>query len=252
MNCTEFEILLNEQFENRTLGEPPDVPLHRAECESCRALAESMQTLSDAIGCWRESTPEIDLGLPVVTRQLRNRLAATELPSGTRRESRQLIAPHAERALDSSGSSVSYRAAAARTRWTLVASLASLAAILIVSSVPSFDDPDELAARRARQSVNLATHAAGRQHDQTMAPAAVATEELPYLTLGRQAGEVLAGLFVPGSASTGRMTPEGGTADENNSWLGGFQSQWEPVGESLGNALDFLWQAGDAHDSART
>jgi hypothetical protein len=77
-------------------------------------------------------------------------------------------------------------------------------------------------------------------------------DESPYVALGKQATGVLAGLFVPGGNDPQPMpgSPSDGAAAA--SWLDGLHSQWQPVGESLGNAFDFLWQAGDAHDSART
>lgn len=254
MNCTEFEHRLNEQLDARALDETPDMAGHIAECEPCRVFWESAQTLSDAISHWRNETPDVDLGSAVLARRALENAAAPAPQRIVRTPSPSPVRPRTTRlaqtvVLSQTGGGAGD--AAARTRWTLVASLAAMAALLALSAVPSFEDPAEIAARRSLSGSHVVSRSERPNHDRKTTIPLPLEDDGPYATLGKQASGVLA-VLVPGTATSGTTPAAGMPGGKDDSWLGGLQSQWQPVGESLGNALDFLWQAGDAHDSART
>lgn len=251
MNCTEFELRLNEQLDARSVEETPGFSEHIAECEHCRIFWESAQTLADAISRWRDETPEVDLSSVVLARHAlengRSASGRSAAPSRVPpRTSQPVPRATASRDLTVPGDAV------ARTRATLLASLAALVALVTLSAVPSFENPAEIAARR-NLSGSLVASRSGREigEGKTVNPVTLDGDS-PYATLGKQAGGLLAGLLVPETAPSATTSVPAAPATRNDSWLGGLQNQWQPVGESLENALDFLWQAGDAHDSART
>jgi hypothetical protein len=59
-------------------------------------------------------------------------------------------------------------------------------------------------------------------------------------------GEVT--VFVMPGASPPMMNPRDERPDRPTDWIGGLQHQLRPIGRSLDDAFDFLWQAGEAAD----
>jgi hypothetical protein len=261
MNCTEFEDRIQELLDRGTFTESPGLvspalAQHLSECASCRTWGNAARTLCDAITAWRDETFEVDLRAGVVAQHLRE---APGVPSNavlTGRSGEPSVQPArpswpvaAVVPFHSPSASPAGRGdAAARTRWTLLASLAALALLVSLSAVPSFERHEQIAARRSAASLSVAKSSSSLPQNMSDRPA----DDSPYVALSRQAGGVLAQLFVAGDNAAQPMPTAPAGKAAAGSWFDGLQSQWQPVEESLGNAFDFLWQAGDAHDSART
>jgi hypothetical protein len=59
-------------------------------------------------------------------------------------------------------------------------------------------------------------------------------------------GEVT--VFVMPGSSPQMMAPTDHRPEARTDWIGGLQHQLQPIGRSLDDAFDFLWQAGEAAD----
>jgi len=59
-------------------------------------------------------------------------------------------------------------------------------------------------------------------------------------------GEVT--VFVMPGSSPPMMTPRDEGPERPTDWIGGLQHRLQPIGRSLDDAFDFLWQAGEAAD----
>lgn len=134
---------------------------------------------------------------------------------------------------------------------------AGLAALIALSTIPGLwnlgpAEKQPVAVRPKEKTNPSAVAPIARR--QPMKPA---REEAPasYYVLAQKAvgalGEV-AVLVLPAHPSKSPMpAPEIPSARQSD-WLEGLQNQIQPIGRSLGDAFDFLWQAGESQDGTKT
>jgi hypothetical protein len=273
MNCSEFETQLDERFAASGLTETRELAEHAAQCVDCQIRWTQYRLLAESIVVWRDQTPEADLVESVIAaRQIFTDCCDSD-------ENRDLAA--VSRALIESRSAQTAAAAthnAARERRHMSArflALASLAALLCVmiaiwslrdnpSTAPTAanhrGDENPVAADRTpateppaanRLASASRTDGAGREGTEPK----LAPELAPYSTLVQMARSAFseATVLILPDATAARMLPreapspaDGST--EPDGWIDGLQQQLRPVGRSLGNAFDFLWQAGQSVD----
>jgi len=273
MNCSEFETQLDERFAASGLTESPELAEHAAQCVDCQIRWAQYRLLAESIVVWRDQTPEADLVESVMAaRQIFTDCCDSD-------ENRDLAA--VSRALIDARSASAAAAAthtAARQRWHMPArfpALAGLAAVLCVtiaiwllrdkpSTAPTATnhsgDDNPVAANRTpatdpsaanRLASAPRTDGAGREGTEPE----LAPELAPYSTLVQMARSAFseATVLILPDAMAARMSPREAPSPEDGSaepdgWIDGLQQQLRPVGRSLGDAFDFLWQAGQSVD----
>jgi hypothetical protein len=271
MNCTEFEDRLNERFDASQkprggrlgTGASADLAEHVGECETCRALYERCQLLADCLCVWREQIPEVDLTEAVMSA---HRLQSTA--GGPMRAAQSPAAggtPSARpacRDLALSGSSgLGARVVRRRALWLAAASLAAIAAFALLiprlgrvgpQSVPG---PD---VARARDSQNQDSAIAARSDKQVKNRAdpvdpVLDQAQVAYRDFAQKAAGALdeVAMFVRPLSSETRPHAEPGS-EKGSGWIDGLQHQLKPIGRSLDDAFDFLWQAGESADPSKT
>ncbi len=269
MNCTEFEDRLHEHFDaSRSrgarlgAGASADLAEHAGQCEACRALYERFQFLADCLGVWREQIPEVDLTEAVIAA---HRQQSTEsgamLIAQSPAEGGVPKARPARRALALSGSSGSdSRIIRRRALWLAAGSLAAIAAFaLLVPRLPrvvqkSVPGPDVAHAHDDRRDSAIAARSDEHVNDRANALDPVFDQaQVAYHDLAQKAAGALdeVAMFVrplsPGSRPYSEPASEKGTG-----WIDGLQHQLKPIGRSLDDAFDFLWQAGESADPSKT
>jgi hypothetical protein len=115
-----------------------------------------------------------------------------------------------------------------------------------ITQVPAAKAPDTVADGPASQGAE----------EEPAIPVADRAAALPeaardvYYDLAQKAagaiGEVT--VFVMPGSSPQMMTPGDHRPEARTDWIGGLQHQLRPIGRSLDDAFDFLWQAGEAAD----
>lgn len=274
MNCNDFESQLDEQFAASRPTESRELAEHAAQCVECRSRWEGYRLLADSIVVWREQTPEADLiesvmaarqilddccddssenrGLAAVSGAAR---AACSAPAVA--ETRPRGAWHRGRMGNLPAiAGVAALLCVGMTIWLLREGppAAQQAAILATAGNQGQAAADPATQKRERVASTSASAPGGADEP---APGSSAPPELaPYSSLVQMATSALSEatvLLMPGT--TGSRMPaleppgrEPGTAAEAEGWIDGLQDQLRPVGRSLGNAFDFLWQAGQSMD----
>jgi hypothetical protein len=255
MNCSEFETQLDGQLTASHLGESRDLAEHAAHCADCRALWERYRLLAESIVAWRDQTPEADLAAAVVS-------SPEFLVDG------RVPVPARTTVVEASvaGPVVTHQAPTAargrRASWLpAVAGLAALVFLAITIEMVRHHQPAALPVAndqrvRAIPPVSLLRNdlaaapvpGANDDYDREMTP--VAADLAPYSSLAQMATSALGQATVrilPGAAAA--QPPASKTeSTPADGWIDGLQDQLKPVGRSLGNAFDFLWQAGQSVD----
>ena len=238
MNCAEFDACVNEELDASRKQQATDLAEHAAQCASCRATWEGFRLLADCIGTWRRETPQTDLADAVV---FALRQSADPTPPISNIESRRSTISKQRR----------------RQRFLTMAITGVAALLIVVALIPVLrrDAPlNTPVARVPTVQGNSAISDADRSNeDRGSTPQVVRrhapqpeTDRVPYYDLAQRAAGALGQmtmLVLPGE-TTPQNTAEEPPAEEPAGWMDDFGQQLKPVGRSLGNAFDFLWQAG--------
>jgi hypothetical protein len=140
-----------------------------------------------------------------------------------------------------------------RNRWTLVSVVAGLVALVAVSVYLPFGDPGPTSEPAADLTqVEPQTPAMGSTNLGVREAALLNQAGAAYGTLARSAAgaiEEFAWIMIPGRP----MSPADAENDPaEGRWIDGLQHQLQPIGKSLGDAFDFLWEVGRPPDDTRT
>lgn len=261
MNCTEFERRLHEQFGPSGLVETPDLAEHVEECITCRATWERFLLLSDCLGDWRSEPCDVDLAGRVLAVH-RSQSAARQTAEGGRLARPVMGMP--QPALQ--------RPTRARSRWLAWGSLAALVIAgvvlrsrhdggLAVPDAPRLAVVHNLSGPTGGRAVEVLAPTQGdnqavpatRDSEPPAEPAFATDRALAPSDLTQKAAGVLGEFtnFVMTGAGPMKNSSEPagrGTAG----WMDDLQHELEPIGRSLDDAFDFLWQAGRSADSPPT
>ena len=233
MTCIEFESVLQTCLDRGVFDEVVDeLREHRETCGACRENWDQARLLADAIVVWREQTPEVDL----VDATLSAHFASQAAPQAI--ESIPAVRPAAPRS----------RPAAA------IAALASLAALVVVSVLLARRDasaPPSIAVTRTTEG-HTGPAVDPASEDREERPVLLDQADATYGNLARTAAgaiEEFAWMMkpapaIPPAADEAPATPR--------SWIDGMQRQLRPIGRSVGDTFDFLWEVGRPPDDNRT
>jgi hypothetical protein len=252
MNCDEIQSELQRQLDVELVVDDDQIREHCQTCIPCFQAWESARLLSDSIAIWREQIPEVDLVESVVAahaQSISSRMASSVSSSGVG------IVQRAERENALVGKPiVAKRLALPRRRHAIFAAAACLMALIAVALLtPSGQVPpsaevvpvtalavppvesDVVPSGAARDEVALLNHA-GAAYDTITKSAVGALEEFAWIVIPIH-------LTDPPS--------DFGDAPREH-WINGLQDQLQPLQDGLGEALDFLREAGDRPRNTRT
>lgn len=255
MNCADFESLLQQQMDRDLILNDEPFRAHFQVCPSCRAAWDQARLLADAIGAWRDQVPDVDLVDAVIAAHAlssvehsraelsRENLALATLPDRTPAAPCSVPASAPNRA--------STRRAARQPRYFLAASLVAVlvgTACLILNNPLRHSEPERSIANHMPEWESSSGAVAVGEHEVALVNQATAA----YDSLAQSAAgalEEFASIVIPArdAASVAPHKPA-----ENERWIDGLQDQLRPIGESLGDAFDFLWEAGQAQENSRT
>lgn len=290
MKCSEFENRLHAEFGPPPLkadeNGATELAEHAANCAACRAISERFRLLTDGIGAWRAQVPEIDLVSSVIAAHqiqtvgldslavdgaaISSIAPSVDLFRQTERPmpltgivARPLIFPESgwSRRRHSMNPSPN-RHPKPTLRRLLSVGAACLFACVLIATVLVFrqnEDPPIAAtkamptARERHPSLTLIPERRPSSHPDLQIR--VPLHEVPraaYYDLAQKAAGALGevSIFVIPRA-TPSPDPDPATS-ENAGWIDGLRLQLKPVGRSLGDAFDFLWQAGQSADKSHT
>jgi hypothetical protein len=271
MNCIEFEDRLNEHFDGsqrprgRRLGTgaSADLAEHAGECEICRALYERFQFLDDCLDIWREQIPDVDLTEAVIAAHRRHSTEAEPMRAAQSPAAGGIpSARSSHRALTQWGGSGSgARVNRRRGLWLAVGSLVAIGAFaLLVPRLARFvphpvPEPD-VAGAGAGRTENSAIAAksdeqvkdSANELDPVLDQAQVAYHDLAQKAAG--ALDEVAMFVRPLSQEDMPISEQ--RSEKGTGWIDGLQHQLKPIGRSLDDAFDFLWQAGQSADPSKT
>jgi hypothetical protein len=264
MNCLEFEMRLHEQFTPGQLEEGAEVVEHARRCPACRETLEKFRILSECLPAWREQVPDVDLTDAVVSahelhekRPLTRSTGLVAMPASLRfGQSRYSQSTVSAGIVARSPLPVRFRRQ--RAVWLAAVAAVGLLLVAIYFSRPASDSPPSVTQSPAAQvpdagSNNSPVNLTGQEREVSADDRAAALPEGAgevYYDLAQKAagalGEVT--VFVMPVSSPQTMTPRNEHPDRPTDWIGGLQHQLRPIGRSLDDAFDFLWQAGEAAD----
>jgi hypothetical protein len=255
MNCSEFETQLDGQLTASHLGESRDLAEHAAHCAECRALWERYRLLAESIVAWRDQTPEADLAAAVVSSPEFMVDGRVPVPARTTVAEASVAGPV-----------VTHQAptAARGRRGSWLPATAGIAALVFLAITIEMVRPRQPAALPVAhdQSVRANPPVSQLRSDLASVPVPAATDDqhramtpvaadlTPYSSLAQMATSALGQATVRILPSAAALQPPASNPESTNAegWIDGLQDQLKPVGRSLGNAFDFLWQAGQAVD----
>jgi hypothetical protein len=244
-------------------GASADLAEHAGECETCRAHYERFQLLADSLVVWREQIPEVDLTEAVMAAHCLQSTEAGSMPVAQSPAAGGIPnARSARRAVALPGSSgLGSRVVRRRALWLAAGSLAAIAAFALLvprltrvvpKSVPG---PDVARARDGRtddSAISARSDEQLKDSANTLDPV-LDQAQVAYHDLAQKAAGALdeVAMFVRPLSSGTRLHSEPG-ADQGTGWIDGLQHQLKPIGRSLDDAFDFLWQAGESADPSKT
>jgi hypothetical protein len=265
MNCLEFERRLHEQFLPSRLVETADLAEHAEHCSECRDTLEQFRVLSDGLSTWREQIPEVDLTGAVVLvhksdedflADCSTRSVVRPLPPRPGRSRHSESTVSAGIVASSPWRPGRYRSL--RAAWLAAAGAAGLLLVAVYFSRPGNDPPRSITETLAAKAPDAVAEASPVEpaKEQPAIPAVDRAVVLPeaarevYYDLAQKAagalGEVT--VFVMPGSSPPKMTPRDEHPERPTDWIDGLQHRLQPIGRSLDDAFDFLWQAGEAAD----
>jgi hypothetical protein len=276
MNCTDFEDRLHAQFGAARFDAAPDLTDHASQCPACRVTLEQFRLLSDSLGVWRDQVPDVDLTDAVVAAcQSRKESSLSPVENG------EVLVPSRQRAeFTRPTQSASLAGIVARpfpfpawyrsrrrTIWLSVASLVGMLVFAVALSgllevSPPWDGDPQLAQTRDPADVH-STREPGVPVE-TVSPAADSAPMSPAPMSPAPAGDVYYDLAQRAAGALGEVTafvmpdsspPPMSPADVRPTagaagWIDGVKHQLRPIGRSLDDAFDFLWEAGQSADSS--
>ena len=232
MNCDEFDRQLQAMIENRTVSCDDRSREHASECERCRHEWEETQFLDEVISRWKSDVPEIDLAQAILAR-----MASDSQPEETRRDS----AESARRVLVSMK-----RGGVLKTRLRSGKAVAAVSAVALVlvffvtvwSPSPRTIDRDATTAHSEyAASHDLHPHGQGYKELQSL----VQETQSTYLALTNGATQVVPEWFAKISAIH-RVSSPPQTDETGSTWAEEFRQNFEPIGQDVNKAIDFLFQ----------
>jgi predicted anti-sigma-YlaC factor YlaD len=248
MNCAEFEAELQRQLDCRTLALEKHVDEHLQTCDLCRETWNRNRLLVDAISSWREQLPDADLVDAVVANQLASP-ASGEGRTPTKPDI--AVRPATSEGLPRLTTARRISASPRRARWALAALTSGLGALVAISSFSPLGQPpggttDKMATARAVGDVSRLS-----ADDRELA--LLNRAGAAYKTLATSAAGVLedfASIVLPVRLADGVGAPNAidGTGDR---LIDGLPHPLRPIGQGLGDAFDFLWEAGQESQNSR-
>jgi len=270
MNCIEFEKRLNEQFGPARFEEAADLDCHAEQCAACRALLDQFRLVSDSLELWREQVPEVDLTGAIVSGR-RAEVASLSARTAERplAGSRHVSSANLAHELKSAPAGIVARSAVTGLgrrvppRVCLVgASLAALVAAAAFIFRPRDDAGQPIhqpqLARNAERPDDVATEKGAEDQDVDHPPAEAPApfpgpQGAVYYDLAQKAAGALDDVSAFVMTGSAPPTPASETgAPEAGGWIDGLQHQLQPIGRSLDDAFDFLWQAGQSADNSQS
>ncbi|MCY2964406.1 MAG: hypothetical protein NT069_12345 [Planctomycetota bacterium] len=266
MNCTEFDRLWQRRFD----GEGSLVSLaeeaHLEGCERCQAHYEAGLMLEESLGAWRSERPQVDLARQIVRalrddRPIPRTVAATQSTNETSAPSIAI----ASRVLPAPGRS-ERRERLLRLAFALVGGLATLTGVWVfvgALTAPPAPAPIVTMERPAPRERTHKTPDVRTRSDSDRDQEMVRRTRQAYEPMARKAAgaiDQMAMMVVPGWARIGQA-PETVPAKPTNRvddskpsdephLLQQLEREIRPIGKGVGEALDFLWIAGDSHNAA--
>jgi hypothetical protein len=261
MNCAEFEILLDGQLAASHLAEPGELAEHAAHCAACRALRDRYRLLAESIVLWRDQTPDVDLASAVVASPQFLSEGGDLAQEGTAPSETRVASPMATRR--DRGAASGSAAALRRHSGSRLAVFIGVALVFLALTIALLRDQRPAALPPVAHDPPQATSPldSPRQSQLVVAPAGavrdVGNRELspgapdlaPYSGLAQMATSALGqatALMLPRDSVP--QMPGSAKSPEREGWIDDLQDQLKPVGRGLGNAFDFLWQAGQSVD----
>lgn len=255
MNCADFESLLQQHLDRDLILNDEAFRAHSESCRSCRVAWDQARLLADAIGAWRDQLPDVDLVDAVIAA---HDLTRAEMPRGIL--SRGILAvtsvthpePVPQRSLPASATpGTSLPATKRQLRYLLTASvvavLAGAAFLLLRNPLRTTEQEPSIATHAQPDAPPAGTPAIGENEVALVHQATAAYDSLAQSAAG--ALEEFASIVIP-ARDAASAAPQ--KSAENDRWIDGLQDQLRPIGESLGDAFDFLWEAGQAPENSRT
>ena len=240
MNCAEFELELNRVLDRRALDDLGALQLHTATCAGCRQSLEQSRWLMEAITVWRAAVPEVDLADAVAL------ACSEEVDVRTESVVRPASVVTARLTESPFGTAVS-----TRRPWAVYSTLAALAASLLVAILLISDRPGAPTEPGNGAVVQEGSPSGGRTDEAELALLGQAGDA--YGRIARSAAgalEEFAVIVIPGAGTTAsRRQPVDSTEGRLSD---GLPHQLQPIGRSLGDALDFLWEVGTPPADSRT
>lgn len=259
MKCTDFERILNEQFGAAGLQEHGALAVHADECPACRESWERFRLLHDAVKLWRRQVPEVDLAAALTSALDEAPIGAGDCVLSVRPESHSAVRATCLGPELAGIAPCGRRPKTLRRAWALaVAGCAVLVAAALLGPmwlgnprggpIASQEQPDDKAVSSRPPVPGAAREPAGERSTPARDPLAA-----PYRDLAERAagalGEATALIMPASHPGMHRTRTEAGATSE---WIDGLQHQLKPIGRSLEDAFDFLWQAGESADRPRT
>jgi hypothetical protein len=240
MNCVEFEAALQRGLDQGVLGDDESLQGHCRTCSACRKSWDRARLLAEAIVAWRAALPEVSLVESVAAAR-----AARSAVDTVDALDEQLFAPPL--AINAPMAKRNRSSLGRRRSWLAIA--AGVAAIVAVAvMLPTRQTPPETSdvARIESPSPRETIRLSDVPHDATLQ---VERADAVYDALASTAAgalEEFAWIVVPQPAADDQRNSSG------EMWLDGLQRELRPIGQSLGDALDFLWEAGEGLENSRT
>lgn len=248
MNCAEFEFELQTQLDRRSLSLEKHVDEHLQTCDLCRETWNRNRLLIDAISDWREQVPDADLVDAVVAIHLAGP-ASGKVRTATKADNS--ARPATSERLPRPGITGRISASPRRGRWALAALTSGLGALVTVFSYLS---PGHLPDSRTntmvttRAAIEISKLSAEDRERALLNHAGAA-----YKSLATGAAGVLedfASIVLPVRLPDGAGDPDviDATGDR---LIDGLPHPLRPIGQGLGDAFDFLWEAGQESQNSR-
>jgi hypothetical protein len=247
MTCAEFEAQLQRQLDSRTPWPEKQIPEHAQTCEACRDNWNRTRLLADAIIAWREQSSAADLVEAVVAMHAAGRGRAdglaTDLPEPVVRQA-------APSGVPARANNRQIKDSPRRGRWALAAGMAGLVALVAISTFLQNAPPRGQSAGNVARSGSRIGATVPTVEERELA--LLYDADAAYNSLASSAAgalEGIASIVIP-------VHPTDGTGEETapsgERLIDSLPHPLRPLGQGLGDAFDFLWEAGKESQNSRT
>jgi hypothetical protein len=248
---------MQECLDDGRLRESASSDAHRAQCPSCHEAWDRAGLLSDAIAAWRVDVPEVDFVDPVMARMTaRSEIACVTDAAACQSGRHALSSGNVNRVPLAAVDGDRGFAAPRKGRTVFGVTAAAAAALVILSAwvyrprsieeTPSPTIAESSPSKSASKEFESARGEPGRGADAEVAR--LDRADGAWGSLARTAAVT----FDEFAAAVVPATPSNASDGMRERWLDGIEHRLKPIGKSLGDAFDFLWEAGKASDSSRT